>query len=114
MDILTTYGFLFYSLLHIPLMITQIVFMFIPAATNFTLGTTFVETATLLMMISGALALILVLIPYISQVAIDELFTTQGVMTLIYYHAVILASIGFNTGSSGTFYWYAETLVNGV
>jgi hypothetical protein len=62
------------------------------------------------MLISGSLAILLIGIPYVSNASIDKFLTTADTLDLIWYHAVVIGAVIFNTGSLLSLYLYAEAL----
>jgi hypothetical protein len=46
----------------------------------------------------GSLAVMLVFLPYLSEVVIEKIYYTQAIEGLIWYHTIILSIMVFNAG----------------
>jgi hypothetical protein len=64
------------------------------------------------MLLSGGLAVILVMIPYSSLLVINQFITTTDVLTILFYHLVLLSTVGMNTGAATLFWLYTDILIN--
>ena len=49
-------------------------------------------------------------IPYVSNLAIDKFFSVGDTLSILWYHAVILATVGFNLGGAFSYYAYTDIL----
>jgi hypothetical protein len=66
---------------------------------------------TNLVLSAGGLAVIFVGIPYVSNMAIGEFLSTASSLSILWYHAIIFATVGFNIGAVSTFYNYVDDLI---
>ena len=111
MYILVNYGILAYSVVHIPVVITNFVFVLLPYATTFAWGNNFLTYGTLQMLLSGVLGILLLMIPYISQLAVNKILDNPNWLSTLYYHGVLFGTLLFNTGAAGTFFWFSDALI---
>ena len=64
-----------------------------------------------MVLLAGGMAVIMVGIPYVSNMAVGDLLSTATSTSVLWYHGVILATCGFNVGAVGTFYVYINDLI---
>lgn len=105
------FGLTVYSGISIPFSIGFIVLALIPDATIFGLGNNFFTLMTNLILGLGGLAIMAVGIPYVSNLAIDKFFSVGDTLSILWYHAVILATVGFNLGAAFSYYQYTDLLI---
>ena len=107
---LVHFGLTIYSAVSLLASIAVIVLALIPDATIFALGTSFLTTATNSILGLGGFAVMTVGIPYVSNLAIDRFFSVGDTLSILWYHAVILATVGFNLGGAFSYYYYTDLL----
>ena len=83
----------------------------LPDATIFGYGTTFLTTTTNLILGLGGFAIMTVGIPYVSNLAIDKFISVGDTLSILWYHAVILGTVGFNLGGAFSYYYYTDLLI---
>ena len=110
-NLLVHFGLTVYSGVSLPVSIAVIVLALIPDATIFGYGTSFITTATNFILGLGGFAIMTVGIPYVSNLAIDKFFSVGDTLSILWYHAVILATVGFNLGGAFFYYAYADLLI---
>ena len=108
---LVHFGLTVYSGVSLPVSIAVIVLALIPDATIFGYGTSFFITATNFILGLGGFAMMTVGIPYVSNLAIDKFFSVGDTLSILWYHAVILATVGFNLGGAFFYYTYVDLLI---
>ena len=108
---LVHFGLTVYSGVSLPVSVAVIVLALIPDATIFGYGTSFFITATNLILGLGGFAIMTVGIPYVSNLAIDKFFSVGDTLSILWYHAVILATVGFNLGGAFSYYAYVDLLI---
>ena len=64
------------------------------------------------MLLSGGLAVVLVMIPYSSLLVINKFLTNTDILTIIFYHLVMLSTVGMNTGAATLFWLYTDILLS--
>ena len=100
-----------YSGISIPISFAIFVLALIPDNTLFSLGTNFFNAMTILFLGSGSIAILSIGIPYVSNLAIDRFLSVGDVWSIVWYHAVLVATVGFNVGATGLYYYYADILI---
>lgn len=116
MSILEQGGMMLFSVIHIPIEAMIIACLFIPMGLLFSTSTTidaylqpyFGIFAMVLMEVSGSVGTLLILIPYLTAIFVDNMFTTYDLDSILWYSGVAAATAGFNIGSAGAFYWYGS------
>ncbi len=108
---LVHFGLTVYSGVSLPVSVAVIVLALIPDATIFGYGTSFFITATNFILGLGGFAMMTVGIPYVSNLAIDKFFSVGDTLSILWYHAVILATVGFNLGGAFSYYAYVDLLI---
>lgn len=111
MNLLVHFGLTLYSAISIIFSIGVIVLALIPDATIFGYGASFFTTITNLVLGLGGLAIMTVGIPYVSNLAIDKFFSVGDTLSILWYHAVIVATVGFNLGGAFSYYYYSDLLI---
>lgn len=110
-NLLVHFGMTAYSFISIFINIWVLFQTFKDDAEIFAKGTKFVSTVTNLVLAGGGLAVIFVGIPYVSNMAVGEFLSTATGTSILWYHAVILATCGFNIGGLTSYYIYADDLI---
>ena len=109
MNILVHLLMTIYSGLHLPCAI-GVLFLTLTDKTKVYNYSWNYNVATISMMVSAGLSIIMIMIPYISSLSISQIFHTLSTLSLIWYHLVIIASTIFNTGALVSFYFYISYL----
>jgi hypothetical protein len=94
-----------------PFSIAIIVLALIPDATIFGYGTNFLTLMTNIVLGLGGLAIMTVGIPFVSNLAIDKFFSVGDTLSILWYNAVMIATVGFNLGSAFSYYYYSDLLI---
>lgn len=108
---LVHFGLTVYSAISLPVSIAVIVLSLMPDATIFGYGTNFLTITTNFILGLGGFAIMTVGIPYVSNLAIDKFFSVGDTLSILWYHAVILATVGFNLGGAFSYYYYSDVLI---
>jgi hypothetical protein len=99
-----------FSVLHGPLSVSVLILTLFFTRTQLEAWSSFLTVSTIVMLISCALAILMVGIPYVSNLSIDKIFNRQSTWQLLWYHAVVVTTVLFNTGSLVSLYLYAEVM----
>ena len=110
MNLLVDFGMTVYSVIHAPIALTILIVTLFYNDTQVATWDSFLSTTTIGMMASCGLAIMFIGIPYVSKASIDKFLTNAGTLQLLWYHAVVLGTLGFNTGGIVALYLYAEAL----
>jgi len=110
-NLLVHFGMTAYSFISIFINIWVLNQAFKSDTEIFALGTKFVSKVTNIVLLGGGLAVIFVGIPYMSNMAVGEFLSTASTTSILWYHAVILATCVFNVGGLTSYYIYADDLI---
>ena len=110
MNLLVHTGMTTYSVIHGPIVVSTLVLSAFFSKTQLAGWSDFLTVSTLGMLVSGSIAILLVGIPYVSNASIDKFFMTSDTTRILWYHGVLLATLGFNTGSLVFLYFYSISL----
>lgn len=105
------FGLTAYSAISIPFSIAIIVLSLMPDATIFGYGSNYLTIMTNAVLGLGGLAIMSVGIPYVSNLAIDKFFSVGDTLSILWYHAVILLTVGFNLGGAFSYYYFTDLLI---
>jgi len=108
MNLLVDFGMTIYSVIHAPIAITTLIVTLFFDKTDIVTWSDFLYQTTITMMASCGMAILFIGIPYVSKASIDQFLVSAGVWQLIWYHAVVLGTFGFNTGGLISLYLYVD------